>query len=438
MDCVSLVHPHDPTPAPVGSGIHDEMLTRPHPPGNAPQYDAAVHASPPPLIFDPAWSGHHLDYVAKLTRGLLDLGHPPVLYLGRGVRDSSEFDVHLRDLVEHCELRDQLTSFTHAKPDFRRTALELRDALIESDAPRVYVPYGDGLMQTVSLMALRGQRVIPDRVEAEVLTLRAPHAYPLPWTRRARGLAGLALLRMSCPWTVVHHLDRLGYRVARRGRSRFARVSRLMPEPVEPEKYPARPDARHRLGLPASAPLLVCAGGINTRKGVHLLLDAFRRFAERDREAVLLLAGKAERSLEPTLQAARAGLGARLHTLDRYVSDEEFRLSIAAGDVVVVPYPRHVGSSGLLVRAAAARRYVLASDWGWIGETTREYGLGMTCNVENSSAFANALHAALGAARDYTQPKAAREFVDFHTLDNFIAQWTADLRASHADAGVPV
>ena len=66
-------------------------------------------------------------------------------------------------------------------------------------------------------------------------------------------------------------------------------------------------------------------------------------------------------------------------------------LGICAADVVSIPYPHHLGSSGFLVDAAATGKMILSTDQGWIGESVRNFELGVTCDVSNPKSFAAAL-----------------------------------------------
>ena len=380
-----------------------------------------------PLIFELSSSGHRFDYAAKLAKGLVDAGYRPILATSAESADSSPFEVHFAGLSGKIDVADvldrsrELTTFGQAADVLTRTLEQFRPI-------RAYVSYGDGLMQTVSLRGLRGQRTIPADVPAEVLTMRATYAYPVPWSRRVRAIAGLTLLRSCCPWSRVHHLDALGFEVACRGRGRFARVSRQIPEPVEPRQRLSRQQARDELGWPEDRKLVVCAGGLDRRKGVHLLIEAFDSIQGDVDNSALALVGRVAEDLRPAVDGLKQRLGDRLILLNRYVGNDEFLASIAAADLVAVPYPRHVGSSGLLVRAAAAGRPILASDWGWVGWATRTHRLGTTCDVTNRNAFAAALRQALEAAPSHVSSPEADAFVAYHSEQNFIEHWLRGIR----------
>jgi hypothetical protein len=87
-----------------------------------------------------------------------------------------------------------------------------------------------------------------------------------------------------------------------------------------------------------------------------------------------------------------------------------------------------MGSSSFVIRAAAARRPVLADDFGWTSWTIRRFGLGWCVDIWNESAYADALRGAIEQAATKTFSPAAERFVRFHLAENFKAHWTARLR----------
>jgi len=62
--------------------------------------------------------------------------------------------------------------------------------------------------------------------------------------------------------------------------------------------------------------------------------------------------------------------------INRYVSDSEESLCFCASDVVLLPYIKHFGSSGVLSLSAAAGKMVIASDEGLVGQKVRKHNLG--------------------------------------------------------------
>jgi glycosyltransferase involved in cell wall biosynthesis len=114
--------------------------------------------------------------------------------------------------------------------------------------------------------------------------------------------------------------------------------------------------------------------------------------------------------------------------MERTLTVVELQTALAAMDVVCTPYPAHIGSSSIVLRAAAAGRPVVGSDTGWVGETVRRFSLGRVCDVRAPGALARALADALDATSSYAMTDAARRLVAYHTVENYQAHWTARLR----------
>ena len=118
----------------------------------------------------------------------------------------------------------------------------------------------------------------------------------------------------------------------------------------------------------------------------------------------------------------------RIIAPDGYMSDEDFSLTMFAADLICTPYPRHIGSASIVIRAAAAERPVLGSDFGWIGYVVPRFGLGRICNVTDPAVFAAALRDSLADAHLFRLTESGRRFVAFHSPDNYRATWTLRLR----------
>lgn len=379
------------------------------------------------LIFEPDHRGHHLQYVRLLANALAELPVSVHVALGREAAHSDERRVHLAALSSKVTVSTALGAGAGGPLQRALASLvALHRVAREQRADQVYVPYGDGLAQVAGLLPLR----FPRGVEAEILLMRGGFAYPRERRRDAlRDRLGPPLLALG-PWTRLHFLDPLPFRAIQARGGALAARSREIPEPVEPATAPPREAARQRLGLPAEGVLFGCAGGLDSRKGIDHLLHATAAAASQLGDARLVLIGRVAPPIRALLDGPLAELqrSGRLLLEDRYVSEAELDCVFSALDLVVTPYPRHVGSSGIVVRAAAAGRPLLGSDYGWVGWSIREHGLGHTVDVTHPTAFVKALTRAVREAPDYRPGDAARAFAAWHTAEHQREAWTARLR----------
>lgn len=128
-------------------------------------------------------------------------------------------------------------------------------------------------------------------------------------------------------------------------------------------RMPPTEDARAKLGLPPTAPVLLFFGQIKEVKGLDLLLDALAAIKGAVPDVVLVIAGKTWGQDFARYQSQIDSLGLRSHCITqiRYIADDEVATYYAAADLVVLPY-RRIYQSGVVLMAMSYGKPVLASD----------------------------------------------------------------------------
>jgi len=379
------------------------------------------------LIFESDVTGHRLQHVHHLAYALLAVGCEVAVALQTDAREHDEFRVHLAPIESDFQLLAQLDS--RQQKDFfsvSRRVDELVDAIGLVKPDWVYVPYADTLTQVAAARCiLRGRRWLR-HVPIEGQVMRGRYAYPSRGLKQRLGSATTRWLTQRSPWRVTHLLDTLVYNNLQ-GTSRTTEY-RLIPEPVERLPDINRAEARRALGVPVDGRYVATVGGMDPRKGIDLLLAAFARARLRADDR-LLLVGKMNQPMRELVARdyGRLGAAGRLQMVDRYVSDFELGCGFLAGDVLVTPHPQQVGSSGTMVRAAAAGRPVIASDYGWVGWVTEKFSLGKSVNVRDLDAFAAAIETALERPPEARGSEAADRFRRYHTVENQKAHWLVSL-----------
>lgn len=382
------------------------------------------------LIFELDHFGHRLQYVRVLMESLLPWCKDLIFVTSSASAASEEYQIHLQSLSTHFQL-DALHDVDRGTP--LRGAINklgnFRATMRFWKPDHAFIPYADGLAQL--LLAMRWPTTELDRsAEIEGIMMRGRFSYPPNhWYEPFRTIAWLTAMDLS-PITILHHLDPIPYAALRKRGGTLGQRSQLIPEPVEAIQRFEKVEARRKLGLPLEGRYIASMGSQNTRKGTHLLLQAFAqaKLSANDR---LLLMGKLDPAIR-TLTSEQMGAlirSERLILMDQYVSDEVLGLGLNAVDVVCTPYPRHVGSSGIVVRAAAVERPVLASGFGWVGAVTQAFRLGQTCQVDDLDQFAMKIGESLDLAATFRLSEGGSRFTSFHTLRNFSAHLTARIHA---------
>lgn len=199
-----------------------------------------------------------------------------------------------------------------------------------------------------------------------------------------------------------------------------------IPDPAYPQAGGARAAA---IGTrPTNHIGFVLFGYLTERKGLLVLLDALSLVdpAVASRIAVTI-AGRVEPALRAQVdervrrvRAQRPDL--RLHLDDRWLPADELDALVTASHVVLAPYQRFVGSSGVLLWAAQAGLPVLTQDFGLLGRLVRDHKLGLTADTTDPARLAAGIEQMVTAGpHAFVDPEEARSFVQERTPDNFAA-----------------
>jgi glycosyltransferase involved in cell wall biosynthesis len=207
---------------------------------------------------------------------------------------------------------------------------------------------------------------------------------------------------------------------------------RLLPEPIEMPTSIPRDMASEMLKLPADDRItLSCPGEINTRKGCARLLEAFR-LSNTSNKIRLVLFGPHSPELDLLIRTRYSDLVRDGHLLaeNRILSNNEFNALFDTTDAIALLYQRHMGSSSILLKAAARGKELLTSQSGFLGWATETLGLGVTCDEDSVEAIASALCRLATDSKHDSHGKETnfQTIREFYTLKNHIAHWTSGIR----------
>ena len=384
------------------------------------------------LVYEPDHDGHRLTYLGQLLPALADLADV-TLVLGESAPESAEFQTQLGHVLGRIEI-DAWVPRAPREPlaSGKARAATFAQSLKRHHADHVYIPTADGMAQVLGWNRWRGSNPVPRGTEVEACMHRGGFAYPTAGMKAKLRAEFLRRSIQAAPFDVVHFVDLLVTDWLADHPSALSKRSRLLADPVGDTRPMDKIEARRALGIEEGGRWIGCAGGMDERKGIDLLVRAFARAAAKgdikddDR---LLLVGKVSAAVRPAVEEAKDLVDAgRIHLIDRYVSDDELLASLGSMDVVCTPYPNHIGLSNISLRAVAAHRPVLASTWGWLGIIVPRFELGWTCDVRDTDAFARAIGDTLDRSAAYERPGVADRLIGFHSKENFVAMFTSRLR----------
>jgi glycosyltransferase involved in cell wall biosynthesis len=382
------------------------------------------------LVFDATrGGGHAFNYHRLLLPALASLTDDVTVVANEDVLALPSTRFHLNSLPANIRWDGSVPTASGSQLNRQFVARRaLKEALRRYSPDHLYVPTADSLSQVLGCTALFDRREFHPGLEAEGVLHRCGFAYPAP-SRRKQLLYQIGYwAHCRAPWTRLHNVDLIAYEWIQRHGGELAGRNRFLPDPIEDWPEVGRREARQRLGLADDGPWLGCVGAIDKRKGIDLLLAAFKA-AALPASARLFLGGQHHPYIRELLATEYADLvrTQRVVSFDRYLTVAELGDAIAAMDLVCTPYARQIAIASIVLRAAAARRPVLATDFGWCGRVVPAFQLGWTCNVQNTGEFAQEIAIRLEQAAQWQRSPAAEQLVKFHSPQNFAATFTARL-----------
>lgn len=166
-------------------------------------------------------------------------------------------------------------------------------------------------------------------------------------------------------------------------------------------------------------------GALREEKGVREVIEAFRQLPPTAaKNANLCLFGQVRSDLEdefPELIASlrRAQPDLQVQVENRFLPERELHDALQEADVVLAPYRQSEGSSGVIGHAARYRTPVVGPNSGLVGALIEEYSLGVTVEVANPSAVAEAVIGHIRDRRSNAKTAGMRRYVEEQTPARF-------------------
>jgi glycosyltransferase involved in cell wall biosynthesis len=350
------------------------------------------------LLFEPATQGHHLIYLRCLVEDLLGAGHKVSLALDNRAAAQPLIQARLGHVLASCSI---VPIFNQAgRPKFPSKLNAIAATLSESGADSVFLPCFDeiasqlcrraafGLMPPAVLKGrIRGifirPRVIDGRIKGGFST----------WLKRV----GFARLYRQ-GW--IDRLFLLDETLTSALRAGFDPGSfPTLPDPWYGDFKLDRAAARQTLDLPLDRFIFLHYGTSSRRKGLHLVARAAATLGS-EKNFLFVCAGKCAGDADSQADLQLLQSQGRATLFNHHINDAEEKLLLAATDAVVLAYVGHYGSSAILSRAAAANRWVIASDEGLVGHRVRTHNLGLTFKSGDADALREALSSAIALPPD--------------------------------------
>jgi glycosyltransferase involved in cell wall biosynthesis len=159
---------------------------------------------------------------------------------------------------------------------------------------------------------------------------------------------------------------------------------------VDGETLPARAQARKRLGIKEKYVILFF-GFVRPYKGLDDLILAFRTLVNKF-DVALVIAGEFFKGLtECQEELKRQGLWEHTHLFPCYIANEEIPFFFSASDLLVQPYVRFSGQSGVTQTAYLHSLPVVATKVGGLPEIVIDGRTGIIVEPRNPQDLASAI-----------------------------------------------
>jgi len=329
-------------------------------------------------IFEDDPNGHRLayleiliNYIYKRTR------RRSLLLISKEVLDSKQYQVFLKNIESKFEIIHlqgvKRTNIFLRYLRFKKSLNELQ----KRGAENLIIPSADGLAQMTGLAEIIGFK-LSKSMKIRCGLLRLGIAYPdRSFFLRIKHLISY-WLQQKAPMEVFYY-DDYAVDFLKHEKNIFLKS---LPDPLlswnavkgkRGSKVAARKSKEVCFG---------CLGGLDTRKGVDLLMDAFKR-AKFLTPTRLLLAGEiSDQGILLKAKSLQTELGKkRIVLLNEFLTKRKYFEALEKMDVVCLPYFKHIGPSGVFAQAAFANKTLIVSDYGWLGWEGRKYNKCSLVNV---------------------------------------------------------
>ena len=202
-----------------------------------------------------------------------------------------------------------------------------------------------------------------------------------------------------------------------------------LPDPVAQRQDIINQEAlnnlRRSLALDSKRKVFFFFFAIAARKGVFKLLDALSLLDDviSEKVAVLLIGeivhNQDKQPITQKIERLKHLSAVQIVFRNNFVTDAEMYLYFSLADVVLAPYQKHVGMSGILLQAAAAGKPVISSNYGLMGQMIDTYSLGLAVNTE--------LPAAIAGAIQETFSDTFKTVYDLEKMQQWVAQNSPDM-----------
>jgi glycosyltransferase involved in cell wall biosynthesis len=351
------------------------------------------------LIIEPHMSGHHGVYLRWIVRGALERDFRVLIGTFEDSLTNPLFKIILQEFQDVLEIITLPTPAIDYMKDTSTGGLLRRElvyrkmfrkfynkALRSFQLDRVFIPYLDYCTYAIAILGSPFGHtpwagiVMRSAFHYKEMGIIGPNSRLL-WSKKILFFRLLKQKSLRAMFTIDPTLDMY----IKDKLPASAEKLHYLPDPADFDGNISKDAARQVLQIPQDAVVVLVYGTISLRKGIDALLTTVANQKALS-NVHILLAGRQEPKEESLLQSTAAGqllMSARLHQMNRFISDEDEYIVFKASDIVWLGYSGHYTMSGVIVQAGRMRLPVVACKEGVIGWLAKEHGLGIVIDGLN-------------------------------------------------------
>lgn len=349
-------------------------------------------------IFVPDSAGHHPSYIRMLVREMHERNRLRdfKFFVSRELLDNLDaVDKDSVVTVSQCEMHiftahemRGVSSGSAMRRSYYRWRLLCEIVRKDRNIKHVFIAYLDSIQMqlAIGLKVPNGVKLsgIFFRPRTELLQERlTANGSATQASRRIRKFIYRRMLTNPCISTIFCLDERFAQENERWTRTN---AIRFVPDPI-----PITQDKATKLHAVSRAIdskqvfRMLFFGAISERKGIFPFLDALQHLnPPKGVRFEINIAGTIDGNIRMSVINTVSRISIRnlaVNLDERFLSDDELAELIASSSCIIAPYQQFIGSSGVVLWAAALNKPIITQHCGWIGNTVKEYKLGIVTDT---------------------------------------------------------
>lgn len=354
------------------------------------------------LIFEPAVSGHHLEYLHHYYIGALQRPQEEFVFVV-----TRKFE-DVKDKYEWKEVDNITICFIDAKYDSKfstknpyvlgwNTSRVLMHYVKEHNPDKVLLTM---LMQFIPFICF----LLPRKVRVKGIMYKI-YLYEIEKMSRLRLLAERLRFFVASKSKAIESIFVLNDEDSAAEFNRIYKTDKFkfIPDPVPEVDLEKCKDLREELSIPKDNKIFLHFGGLDKRKGTLEILKAIELSEESElTDKTFIFAGRIKGSLRDEFYALLEQIKqkAQIIVFDEFCSYELLYNLCYTCDVILMPYELNNLSSGVLGYATVFGKPIIGPSQGLMGKLMCKYNLGCELNQVNSHNIREALLSDINIAKN--------------------------------------